>query len=90
VKRLGLSAVVLLLLACTKNHAGVSEATVDQVAQWLKEGSATVFDANNDSFRQSNGTVEGAVLLSSYKDYDLKVLGEDKARQIVFYCSNRL
>ena len=89
-KHLGLSAVVFLLLACTKNHAGVSEASVDQVAQWLKDGSATVFDANNDSFRKSYGTVEGAVLLSSYKDYDLEVLGDDKARQLVFYCSNRL
>ena len=81
---------VLFLLACAKNHAGVNEASVDQVAQWMKEGKATVFDANNDSFRASNGTVEGAVLLTSYKDYDLEVLGEDKDRQLVFYCSNRL
>lgn len=89
-KRLGLSAVVFLLLACTKNQAGISEASVEQVAQWLKDGTATVFDANNDSFRKNNGTVEGAVLLSSYQSYDLKELGDDKARQLVFYCSNRL
>ena len=80
----------MLSVACARNHAGVSEASVDQVAQWMKEGTATVFDANNDSFRASNGTVQGAVLLPSYKDYDLELLGEDKARQLVFYCSNRL
>ena len=89
-KRLGFGLLFLLAAACTKNHAGVSEASVEQVAQWMKDGRATVFDANNDSFRQSNGTVEGAVLLASYKDYDLTVLGEDKSRQLVFYCSNRL
>jgi hypothetical protein len=87
--RLGL--VLLLCVAgCAKNHGSVKEATVDEVAQWLEAGTATVFDANNASFRSKYGTVTGAVLLDSYQDYDLKVLGEDKSRQLVFYCSNRL
>jgi rhodanese-related sulfurtransferase len=88
VKRL--APAVLLLLACAKNHAGVNEATVEQVSTWMKQGTATVFDANNDAFRQNNGAVQGAVLLPSYKDYDVKLLGDDKDRQLVFYCSNRL
>jgi len=83
----------LLLLAvtgCARSHANVKEASVEDVSTWLTAGTATVFDANNESFRKNNGVVDGAVLLASYKDYDLGVLPEDKARQVVFYCSNRL
>lgn len=76
--------------ACVKHNSAVKEASVEDVAAWLKAGSATVFDANNESFRQQNGVVSGAVLLASYKDYDVSVLGEDKSRQLVFYCSNKL
>ena len=80
----------LALTACARSHANVREATVDEVAQWVKAGSATVCDANNQGFREKNGTVPGAVLLSNYKDFDTAVLGQDKARQLVFYCTNRL
>jgi len=89
VKRLALL-LLFTATACAKNHAGVKEATVEDVASWMKAGSVSVFDANNESFRKSNGVVPGAVLLDSYREYDVKVLGEDKSRQLVFYCSNRL
>lgn len=81
---------LLALAACARSHTNVKEASVEDVSTWMTAGSATVFDANNESFRKNNGVVDGAVLLASYKDYDLSVLPEDKARQIVFYCSNRL
>ncbi len=86
------TALVLFVVAsaCARNHANVKEASVEDVSAWLTAGTATVFDANNDSFRKNNGVVDGAVLLTSFKDYDLSVLPEDKSRQLVFYCTNRL
>jgi hypothetical protein len=80
----------LALSACARSNSAVHEATVEEVSQWVKTGSATVFDANNEDFRQKNGTVPGAVLLDNYKSYDVSVLGQDKGRQLVFYCTNRL
>ena len=55
-KRLAFS--LLLLAACARSHANVKEATVEEVAAWLQAGTATVFDANNDSFRAKYGKVE--------------------------------
>jgi hypothetical protein len=50
-----------------------------------------VFDANHDEFRQKEGVIAEATLLSSAHDYDVKkVLPPDKGAPLVFYCSNRL
>src|SRR5690348_3987688 len=81
---------VLSLAACAKQQGNVKEASVEDIAAWLKAGTATVFDANTESFRKQNGVVAGAVLLDKYNAYDLSVLGTDKSRQLVFYCTNRL
>jgi hypothetical protein len=86
--RLALAA-ALLFTACA-NHAELREVTVDEVAASLKAGTATVVDANSPAFREHNGTVPGAVLLTNYRTYETKELGEDRARQLVFYCTNRL
>ena len=51
----------------------------------------TVLDANDVEFRQKNGVIAGARLLSSFKDYDLKKeLPANHDAPLVFYCSNRL
>jgi hypothetical protein len=51
----------------------------------------TVLDANDVEFRQKNGVIPGAKLLSSFKDYDLKKeLPANHDAPLVFYCSNRL
>ena len=51
----------------------------------------TVLDANDVEFRQKNGVIPGARLLSSFKDYDLKKeLPPNHDAPLVFYCSNRL
>jgi len=51
----------------------------------------TVLDANDVEFRQKNGVIPGARLLSSFKDYDLKKeLPANHDAPLVFYCSNRL
>jgi len=51
----------------------------------------TVLDANDAEFREKNGVIAGAKLLSSFDHYDIqKELPADKNAPLVFYCSNRL
>jgi hypothetical protein len=51
----------------------------------------TLLDANDAEFRQKNGVIPGAKLLSSFDRYDLqKELPADRNAPLVFYCSNRL
>lgn len=51
----------------------------------------TVLDANDPEFREKNGVIPGAKLLSSFDRYDIqKELPASKDAPLVFYCSNRL
>ena len=51
----------------------------------------TVLDANDTEFREKNGVIPGAKLLSSFDRYDIqKELPADHNAPLVFYCSNRL
>lgn len=51
----------------------------------------TVLDANDAEFREKNGVIPGAKLLSSFDDYDVKKeLPPDRNAPLVFYCSNKL
>jgi hypothetical protein len=92
-KRLLLALPLLLVFSCDKEKDKpglIKDVTAEQVADWLKNKSAVVLDANTDDFRQQNGVVPGAVLLRNYLDWDPpEVLGTDKTRQIVFYCTSR-
>ena len=90
-KRLFLGlAVASLISGCARKSAEVTEASVEQVAAWLQADSATVCDANDDEYRTVVGSVPGAVLLTNFKDYDVKAtLPADKTRQLVFYCTSR-
>jgi rhodanese-related sulfurtransferase len=47
-----------------------------------------IYDANGDDTRKKEGIIPGAVLLSSFKDYDVSTLPKDKASALVFYCGN--
>ena len=48
-------------------------------------------DANSDETRGKLGVIPGAVLLSSYRDYDAAVeLPGDKSTQLVFYCHSEM
>jgi hypothetical protein len=84
---------LLLVFSCDKpkDKPGlIKDVTAEQVAGWLKDKSAVVLDANTDEFRAQNGVVPGAVMLRNYLDWDPpEVLGTDKTRQIVFYCTSR-
>ncbi len=51
----------------------------------------TLLDANDPEFREKNGVIPGAKLLSSFDGYDLKKeLPAAKDAPLVFYCSNKL
>jgi rhodanese-related sulfurtransferase len=62
------------------------EVTVTQVASFVKDKTAAVFDANDADTRKEYGVVPGAVLLTSHKDYPLSVLPATKTDKLVFYC----
>ena len=50
-----------------------------------------LFDANDSSFRNKEGIIPGAKLLSSFNHYDIqKELPADKNAPVVFYCTDRL
>ncbi len=83
-------AVGLLFAGCAKHNPSVKEATVEQVAQYVKAGTATICDANDDEYRKGAGVVPGAVLLTSFSTYDLSQLPTDLNRPVVFYCTSRL
>ncbi len=75
--------------ACKSNHPAVKELTVSDSVAAHKSGAVFV-DANDDDFRKSNGKVPGAILLASYRQYDVKsVLPQSQDTQLVFYCSNK-
>lgn len=65
----------------------IPEISVEDADQALKSGAVAV-DANSDSTREKNGTVPGAVILTSSYKYDLSQLPEDKNKDLIFYCSN--
>jgi hypothetical protein len=71
-------------------HAAVKELTVAEAVAAHQAG-AVFLDANTEDYRKSNGKVPGAVLLASFRDYDVKtVLPQSQDTPLVFYCSNRL
>ena len=96
-------AISLLLVACKDSSpaaanetkadeakqeaAKIPEISVDDADSALKSGAVAV-DANSESTREKNGTVPGAVILTSSSKYDLSQLPEDKDKDLIFYCSN--
>ncbi len=85
-------AVATFSLGCSPSgdaHAKFTQFDVEQVADLLATKSATAVDANSASTREEYGVIPGAVLLSTYGEYDVaKELPADKAEQLVFYCSS--
>jgi len=84
---------LVALLACGVRGAneGFKVIHVDDLAALLSApGAATiVLDANGDDFRMREGIIPGAILLSSYKAYDVeRELPPDKSVGLVFYCAD--
>src|SRR5262245_43372968 len=59
-----------------------------KVADAAKDTRSKFFDANSSEFRARNGTIPGAVLLTSSSGYDLKELPAQKDTSLVFYCAS--
>lgn len=83
-------AALWLFVSCKKEPAAVAEIAVAEAAAKFTASQATPIDANTDEYRQGAGWVPGAVLLTSFNDYPLTELPEDKTRQLVFYCTSRM
>jgi rhodanese-related sulfurtransferase len=92
-------ALSLVAFACAKedkadtdknphNVSGVSKLSVDEVDKLLTEKVIHAFDANGDRTRKEYGTLPGAKLLTSYRDYDTGILPAAKDAKLLFYCSN--
>jgi rhodanese-related sulfurtransferase len=91
--RLAFVCLVVALSGCAGGDEpaadGFKSLSVDDVVALRSAGQATVLDANGDDTRAREGIVPGAVLLSSYKQYDVeKELPADKGTPLVFYCAN--
>jgi len=62
--------------------------SVDDVDAQIAKGTAQAVDANNQTTRQHEGVVPGAVLLTDSETFALTELPADKGKQLVFYCAN--
>jgi len=84
---------VLLLtaaLACGGREPFAELHVTDLAARLAATGARpTIVDANGADFRTHEGIIPGAVLLSSYKAYDVaKELPPAKNTPLVFYCAD--
>ena len=76
--------------APTAAAAAIKDVTVDEVATLVQGKAATSVDVNNATTRQDQGVIEGAVLLSGYKDFDPAAeLPTAKDQKLVFYCGGQ-
>lgn len=86
-------AIVLLALGVAANPGiagGISELTAGELATLISEGKATAIDANAKWYREKNGVIPGAILLSNYSRFNAsEELPTDKDVKLVFYCSNK-
>ena len=79
-------------LGCKADTSGLQTFAVEEVVQQLADANQRplLCDANNDETRARFGSIAGALLLSSYRDYDLGELSADKSRPIVFFCHSEM
>ena len=76
-------------LACDGDGEHVGKVTVTDGAKLTKTKEAVFVDANSAETRSKHGVIPGAVLLTSYTEYDpSKELPAAKDKKLVFYCAN--
>ncbi len=80
------------LAGCEADLSGLQVMEVEELAAWkARRADLTICDANNEKTRQRFGVIPGAVLLSSYRDYDPSAeLPGDKDATVVFYCHSEM
>lgn len=94
-KSLSLAAALSLALAvptaawaCGEENTTVTQVTPKEGAELQKKGT-TFVDANGKDTRSKYGVIPGAILLTSYSEYDAnKELPGKKDQPLVFYCAN--
>jgi len=81
----------LAMTAEPKDRVRLIEVSELEVLQRTSKSAVTVLDANDEEFREKNGVIPGARLLSSFNKYDVqKELPADRDAPLVFYCADRL
>ncbi len=88
--RAGFFFAALVLSACATS--GAKTVSVQQVGKYVetKELKIAILDVNTDDVRKDKGVVPGAIKLSSYDQYALSELPQDKQTLLIFYCYNWL
>jgi len=79
------------IVACGASSEGFKVIHIDDLValERAPDHPVTVLDANHDDFREREGIIPGAVLLSSYNKYDVgKELPPAKDARLVFYCAD--
>jgi rhodanese-related sulfurtransferase len=76
--------------ATETTEVSVKQATVEQVAKYMKDHTATVVDANGAETRQEYGVIPGAVLLSNHRNYAISELPASRTNKLVFYCGGTM
>jgi rhodanese-related sulfurtransferase len=78
----------VMIPGCKADLGGLQVLGVEELAA-LRAGGAdfSVCDANSEDTRRRFGVIPGAILLTSYRDYEPAAeLPADKDRRLVFYC----
>jgi rhodanese-related sulfurtransferase len=65
----------------------IPEISIENADKAIQSGAVAV-DANSEQTRRRNGTVPGAIILTSSYKYDLAQLPDDKSKDLIFYCAN--
>jgi rhodanese-related sulfurtransferase len=92
------TAVLIGAVSITGCHALGSKAekpavnivSVPDVARFVKDKSAVIYDANGADTRAKYGVVPGAILLTDHKEYPLTQLPAEKGEKLVFYCGGTM
>lgn len=84
--------VLVLAFGCSKaktEQAKIPEVSVAQVEQMLAKQECQPVDANGEGTRKKLGVIPGAVLLTDSEMFAPSELPADKAKPLVFYCTNQ-
>ena len=96
-RKLVVSAVLALAAigGCSKDKTASSESadqfltmTLDEVEKGIAANEVTAIDCNGERTRKKLGILPGAVVISDEETYPVSELPADKARRLVFYCSD--
>jgi len=80
----------MVVIGCSKaDPAKIQEVSIAQVEQMLAKNECQAVDANGDGTRKKLGVIPGAVLLTDSGMFAPGELPADKAKPLVFYCTNQ-